>query len=88
MVFFRNFFVALILCGILTRMASYFFRKSFKTVPCAYLSFFSVFVVILPIISFLVGFDIVIAEYVASLLIWLFYDLLRAVSMGKKKRKK
>ena len=78
MAFFKNFFVVIILVGILTRVANYFYGKILEKEVVAYLSFATVCFTILPFVAYFVGFDIAFAEYIIALIIWLLFDLLRA----------
>jgi len=84
MAIFKNFIIVVILVGLMTRLANHYYLKKMKRTPAAYLSFFSVGVIVLPIVSFAVGFDVTISEYVGALLMWLLFDLLRAGAVIEK----
>ncbi len=84
MALFKNFIIVLIIVGILTRIAMYFFIKKFKKDMAIFLAFFIVAIIILPIVSLILGFDIAISEYVVALGIWLLFDLIRIKVNTKK----
>jgi len=85
--FFKNFIVVVILVGLLTRIAFYFYKKKLKSEIAVFLTFFSVGIIILPIVSLTIGFDVAISEYVLALIIWLLFDLMR-IGIKIKKIKK
>ncbi|NGX49201.1 MAG: hypothetical protein K940chlam5_00797 [Candidatus Anoxychlamydiales bacterium] len=87
MAFFKNFIVVVILVGILTRIALYLFSRKLKKDMAIFLAFFTVSVIILPIVSLTLGFDIAVSEYVVALVIWLLFDLMRIKIDTKKKKK-
>jgi hypothetical protein len=82
----KNYFFAFIVSGVLTRISFYFYRKNCNQVTSAYLSLISVGIFLIPIMSYIIGFDIAVAEYLSSLLIWLIYDLLRKNAKKEKKK--
>ncbi len=73
--------------GILTRIAIFFYFKKFKKDVSIFLSFFTVGVVLLPLISAFVGFDVAVSEYLVALIIWLLFDLMR-IKINFKRMKK
>jgi len=85
--FFKNFIVVVILVGIFTRIALFFYQKNLKRDVAVFLSFFSVGIIILPIVSLTIGFDVAVSEYVLALILWLLFDLVR-VGINIKKTKK
>ena len=87
MAFFKNFIIVVILVGILTRIALYLFSRKLKKDMAIFLAFFTVSVIILPIVSLTLGFDIAVSEYVVALVIWLLFDLMRIKIDTKKKKK-
>ena len=84
MAFFQNFIVAVVIIGILTRVAELLFRKKFKKDISMYLSFLTIIIFIMPLVSIFIGFDIAISEYLIALLIWFLFDLMRISIKGKK----
>ena len=87
MAFFKNFIIVIIIVGILTRIALYLFSRKFKKDMSIFVAFFTVAVIMLPIVSLTLGFDIAVSEYVVALVIWLLFDLMR-INVNTKKRKK
>ena len=85
MAFFKNFIIVVILIGVCTRIALFFYMKKLKKDLAIFLTFFTVGIVILPIISLTIGFDIAISEYLLALFIWLLFDLMRLGINFKKK---
>lgn len=85
MAFFKNFIVIVILVGILTRIALFLYMKKFKKDVAIFCTFFTVGIIVLPIVSLTIGFDIAVSEYVVALIIWLLFDLMRIkINVGKK----
>jgi len=76
MFIFTNFISVIIIIGILTRISNYFFYKKYKKMYI-YLSFLSTLIFILPLIAFFVGFDVVVSEYLLSLILWFLFDIVR-----------
>ncbi|MFA6119049.1 MAG: hypothetical protein WC688_03945 [Parachlamydiales bacterium] len=74
---FKNFIFVVILVGVLTRIVSYFFSKIVKKAFVIYLSFLSVAIILFPIVSLMIGFDVAVSQYLFSLVIWLIFDLIR-----------
>lgn len=87
MAFFKNFIVVVILIGILTRIALYLYSRKIKRNIAIFLAFFTVGIIILPIVSIFLGFDIAVSEYVVALIIWLLFDLIRIKTNLPKKFK-
>ena len=85
--FFKNFIIVVIIVGILTRIALYLYSKKFKRDMAIFLAFFTVAVIILPIVSLTLGFDIAVSEYVVALVIWLLFDLMRIKIKPRKIKK-
>lgn len=77
MVFFKNFIVVVILIGILTRFANFIFCKYVDRSVAIYLSAITTGLLIFPFVAYFLGFDILISEYVLSLIAWFVFDLLR-----------
>ena len=82
---FKNFIFVTIIIGVLTRVTNFFFQKDLKRIVSAYLSFFLVGIIVIPIATFLVGFDVAASEYLIALIIWLIFDLIRSDVKKKKK---
>ncbi|NGX62962.1 MAG: hypothetical protein KR126chlam6_00366 [Candidatus Anoxychlamydiales bacterium] len=87
MAFFKNFIVVVILVGILTRIAYYLYARKVKKDTSVFLAFFTVGIIILPIVTIILGFDIAISEYVVALIVWLLFDIMR-VKINSKNIKK
>ncbi|NGX28138.1 MAG: hypothetical protein K940chlam1_00313 [Candidatus Anoxychlamydiales bacterium] len=87
MAFFKNFIVVVILIGILTRIALYLYTRKIRRDISIFLAFFTVGIIILPIVSIFLGFDIAVSEYVVALIIWLLFDLIRIKTNLPKKFK-
>ncbi|HEU64938.1 MAG: hypothetical protein KR126chlam4_00573 [Candidatus Anoxychlamydiales bacterium] len=87
MALFKNFIIVVIVVGILTRIALYLYSRKFKKDMAIFLAFFTVSVIILPIVSLTLGFDIAVSEYVVALVIWLLFDLMRIKITTKKMKK-
>jgi len=87
MALFKNFIIVIIIVGILTRIALYLYSKKLKKDISIFLAFFTIAVIILPIVSLTIGFDIAISEYLVALVIWLIFDLMR-IKVNINKRKK
>ncbi len=85
---FRNFFFALILMGICTRVSNYFYLKNFKRSIAAYLSLVTAAIPLIFIMSFVIGFDVAVSEYLIAGLLWLIYDLLRSAVVKYKEKNK
>lgn len=85
--FFKNFLVVIILMGILTRIALYFYLKSLKKEIAIFFAFFTIGFIFLPLISIIIGFDVAFFEYLVALIIWLLFDLLRVNIMKKKEKR-
>ncbi|MBN2479543.1 MAG: hypothetical protein JXA94_04885 [Parachlamydiales bacterium] len=86
MAFFKNFIIAVIIIGICSRVAKYFFLKKFDNDVSVFLSTLTTAIIILPLISIFVGFDIAISEYLIGVLIWLLFDLMR-LNINRKEKK-
>ncbi|NGX34427.1 MAG: hypothetical protein K1060chlam1_00780 [Candidatus Anoxychlamydiales bacterium] len=87
MAFFKNFIIVVIIVGILTRIALFLYSKKLKKDMAIFLAFFTVAVIILPIVSLTLGFDIAVSEYVVALVIWLLFDIMRIKITTKKGKK-
>jgi len=87
MAFFKNFIVVVILVGILTRIAYYLYARKVKKDISVFLAFFTVGIIILPIVTIVLGFDVAISEYVVALIVWLLFDIMR-VKINSKNIKK
>ena len=74
----KNFIFVFFFVGIITRIVHYFLLKKAKKSTAAYLTFAIVGVILVPIASAFIGWDVVFAEYVGSLIIWLIFDILRS----------
>ncbi len=86
--FFKNFIVVVILIGLLTRIGNYLYRKIVKIEVAVLLSALTVGIIILPIVSLTIGFDVAISEYMLALIIWLIFDLLKKGISFNPRRKK
>jgi len=78
MAIFKNFIFVFIFVGVITRIVHYFLLKKVKKSTAAYLAFAIVGVVLVPLASLIIGWDVIFAEYVGSLVIWLLFDILRS----------
>ena len=75
---FKDFFVVVILAGIVTRFFNYVFSKFLKDdLTVIYVSSISSAILTCSLAGFFVGFDVVIAEYLLSFLIWFTFDIIR-----------
>jgi len=75
--FLKNFIVVVVLIGIFTRIALFLYMKKVKKDVAVFLTFFTIGIILLPIVSLTIGFDIAVSEYVVALIIWLLFDLMR-----------
>ena len=75
--FLQEFVVALLITGVMTRVLIWVFRKKLPRIFSYYLAFFATGFLLVPLISAIVGFDFMVAEYVFSLILWLMFDLIR-----------
>ena len=75
--FFKNFIVAMVLTFLVTRALNFLFLKRFRASQVAYISFFIGVLIFFPVISLTVGFDIAVYEYIAALVVWLIFDLIK-----------
>ncbi len=73
-------FVALAICGCMTRLLNWAFKGKVRRVTSYYLSFMISGLLLLPVMTYLVGFDVMVAEYILSLVLWLVYDLVKRIS--------
>ena len=79
MYIFKNFIVVFIITGVVTRLINFYFKKKkFKREIYSYISFFIALIVITPITSLTIGFDVTVAIYFFSLIVWLIFDNIRA----------
>jgi hypothetical protein len=82
MFLFKNFIVVVILVGIITRASFYFFSKKLASKKQAvYIGSLVSGLITCLIAAPFVGFDIVVAEYVSSFVLWFVFDLLRLESV-------
>lgn len=84
MAFFKDFIVALVVTGLLTRVSNYFLQKNMPKRQAAMISFGIVGIILLPILSATIGFDVAFFEYLLFLIVWLIIDLMH-YSKEKKK---
>jgi len=78
MAIFQNFIFVFIFVGVITRILHYFLLKKVKKSTAAYLTFGIIGVILVPIASIFIGWDVIFTEYVGSLVIWLLFDILRS----------
>lgn len=84
MAFFKNFFVVFILIGGITRLSNFLFQKYIEDKKIViYVSSISTGLIICFIAAMVLGFDVVISEYLISFIIWFIFDLLKT-GMTKK----
>lgn len=76
MIFFRDIIIAVIITGVWTRISNWLLRKKVSKSTACYLSFWIALIIMAPIISWIAGFDVVVAEYVIALILWLLVDLI------------
>jgi hypothetical protein len=77
MFFFKNFIVVAILMGVLTRVGNFIFCKYVDRSIAICLSTITTGLLVFPFVAYFLGFDVLISEYVLSLIAWFFFDLLR-----------
>jgi hypothetical protein len=75
--FFSNFFVAILLTGVLSRFIFFLVKKKMPTNISCFVSFFISGIVLLIFIPIFVGFGVFVVEYLLSLIIWFVIDLIR-----------
>jgi hypothetical protein len=83
MALFKNFIIAVIIVGVITRIAITAFSKKIKTDVSIYISYLTSALLLLPIVSLTLGFDIAISEYLVGIAIWLLFDLIRIKASAK-----
>ena len=81
----KDWLTSFIIVGIMTRTLNWAFHGKIHKQLSWYLSFFITGALLLPVMAYLVGFDVMVAEYVVSLILWLVFDL---VKRSKKKQKR
>ncbi|NGX56226.1 MAG: hypothetical protein K1060chlam5_00463 [Candidatus Anoxychlamydiales bacterium] len=81
---FKNFIIAIIIVGILTRIAYFFFIKKVDAMAAVSLSFLITGLILFPIISVFISFDIAISKYLVAFLIWIIIDFMRINMKGGK----
>ena len=75
---FKNFIVVVVMVGILTRIANYFFNKYiYKRETAICVSSITTGIIVCSIASAVIGFDVVISEYVIAFIMWFIFDLMR-----------
>ena len=80
----KDFLVSLLIVGIMTRTLNWAFHGKVNRHLSYYLSFFISAALLLPVMSYLVGFDVMVAQYVVALILWLVFDLVKNPSRRKK----
>jgi uncharacterized membrane protein len=76
MSFFQNMIIAAVLTGTWTRISNWLLKKKVGPATAVYLSFWIGLIVFAPTISWIAGFDVLVAEYVIALIMWLLIDLI------------
>ena len=76
MIFFRDIIIAVVITGVWTRISNWLLRKKVSKPTACYYSFWIALVIMAPIISWIAGFDVLVAEYVIALILWLLIDLI------------
>ncbi|KPK32960.1 MAG: hypothetical protein AMS24_02705 [Chlamydiae bacterium SM23_39] len=76
MFIFTNFISVTVIIGVLTRISNHFFCKKYKKIYI-YLTPFLIIIAVFPLASFIVGFDVVVSEYLLALILWFFFDMVR-----------
>jgi|GEM_PF-7002371 len=82
--FFTNLLVVVFLVGILTRFTNYILNGRVKREY--FVSFALYFLILIPVVSLTLGFDVAISVYLIALLIWLLIDHLNYESRRKGKK--
>jgi len=77
MQFFRDFIIVSVIVGITTRLGIWLFNKKLDEKTSMAISYFLTMVIIGPIAVVYLGFDVAIAEFVLSVIMWSIFDLLR-----------
>lgn len=77
MFIFKNFIVVMILIGALTRLSNHIFSKYMRRSAVIYVTPVAVGIFVFPLVVILVGFDVVIAEYVMAIIFFFLFDLIR-----------
>ena len=73
---FKNFIFIFMLTGALTRGAIYLLGRYLDKRHCAMLAFGLIGLIIIPLVSIYIGFDVAISEYLLAMIIWLVVDLM------------
>lgn len=74
--FFRDFVVVVIVVGVCLKVALWLYSKIMERKYAFYLSYVTVLVILGPIAVVLLGFDVAIAEFAITLIMWGIFDLL------------
>jgi hypothetical protein len=83
MAFFQNFLAAILIVGLLTRIAYFFFIKKLEKTQAIAVSFLTVGIFLFPIVSIFVSFDIALSKYLIAFLIWIIIDMMKISFKGK-----
>lgn len=76
---FKNFIVVILLAGGVTRLAKYLFAKIVSDkMTVIYISSIASAVLVCSLAAVLVGFDVVVSEYLIAFIVWFVFDLLRS----------
>jgi len=82
---FQNYLFAIFITGVWVHVCFFILKKYISFKMSSYWSFIIGVVLLLPLLTIIVPFDIVIAKYLPSLLIWLVVDLVIASANKEKK---
>ena len=75
---FKNFIVVVIIVGVVTRLSRYILSKYIDNkITVIYISSIGCGILICSIASVIVGFDVVISEYLMAFILWFVFDLMR-----------
>ena len=90
MPFFKNLFVIFFITLVFYKSIYFFFTKKKEEPPkkSAYFAFLISFLILPPLASIFVGFDIAVAGYVLALIFWLLVDLMHISVIKRRKGKK
>jgi len=77
MAVFKNFFFVFIIVGVLTRISNHYFAKLVPKTLVLHLSHITCGIIVCSLAVKVVGFDVAIAEYVISFIVWYIFDLSR-----------
>ena len=80
----KDLVTSMAIVGIMTRTLNWALHGKVKRLFSYYLSFFISAALLIPVMAYLVGFDVMVAEYVVALILWLVFDLVKSPPKSKK----